>query len=163
MTEHFFNDRSKKIYIYIIEPWKPLYILLTSYANSGSPHFRKVQLFSVWIVMTFQTVHYQYSVMQSDRNTFYGNASSQNMKFMSSSELIFCGNPCLSVVHDFVVWYNQLFYVAINTKNKWRSSIRRTGKLIVMQSDRNSDQELPLFVSLQQMNNMFRHVRKMIT
>ena len=67
---------------------------------------------------TVKVTIFIYSVMQSDRNTFYGNASSHNMKFMSSSELIFCGNPCLSVVHDFVVRYNQLFYVAMNTRNK---------------------------------------------
>ena len=53
--------------------------------------------------------------MQSDWNSFYGNASSQKMKFMSSLDLIYCGSPCISVVHDFVVCLqnniNQLFYV----------------------------------------------------
>ena len=53
--------------------------------------------------------------MQSDRNTFYRNASSQNMNFLSSLDFIFCGNPCFPVVHDFVVCLqnniNQLFYV----------------------------------------------------
>ena len=50
----------------------------------------------------------QYSVMQSDRNTFYRIDLPQNMKFMSSLELINCGNPCFSVVHDFT---NQMFCV----------------------------------------------------
>ena len=53
--------------------------------------------------------------MQSDRNTYYGNASVQNMKFMISLELIYCGNPSFSAVHEFVVCLqndiNQLFYV----------------------------------------------------
>ena len=68
--------------------------------------------------MKFRTIYSAviYSVMQSDRNTLYGNASSQNMKFMSSLDLIFCGNPCFPVVHDFVISClkkntNQLFHV----------------------------------------------------
>ena len=58
---------------------------------------------SIYIFRKNQKAVTLYSVMQSDRNTFYGNASSRNMKFMSSLELIYCGNPCFSVVHDLVV------------------------------------------------------------
>ena len=62
--------------------------------------------------------------MQSDRNTFYGNASSQNIRFMSSLELINCGNPCFSVVHDFVVCLqNNMFYANMINKYDWLMTI----------------------------------------